>query len=126
MGKIREQVVWFASDKLVAVMPAGLDHNGLRPDRPGTLNIEPPVANDPDVARVQRPADVGLGFRQGPAGDLVPVREVVGEPPEWEVVPQPVMPQLDLRPGPDVPGQKSDGRAAPLAAQGILDARQDS
>ena len=80
-------------------MPARRDDDGLRANGTGTLHIQRRIANDPDVSRIDRLADMPLCFVQGPsATNIVAISKAIREAAERKVIPKAEMPQLDLRP----------------------------
>lgn len=97
-------------------------------DRPGALNVERGIADDPDAFRRDVRADEAMHLAEGFTGDVVAVEVMVAEPAEREMFEQAEMSQLGPCSRPHVARQQTDGDvlALPEFHEQLRDAGQHS
>ena len=87
---------------------AGGDGDGLRADGPRAGDVVRGVAEDEDALGREVDAVAGVGARLGEMAELVAVGVIVGVGAKLEVMPDAVVPQLDLRAAGEIAGEQGE------------------
>ena len=88
---------------------SGRHRQTARGDCTGTRDIQRRVPHHQNLIPGQRSPEQLRAPALGDVRDLVSILMIVPEPSRPKLLPEMVMPQLDLRPKPDIAGQEADG-----------------
>ena len=82
------------------------DGDGMGANGPGAFHIRGSVADDPDVVRGVFPVQVPARLIERDAGHVVPIKAIIPETAEFEMMIQFVMQQLQIGPATKIAGQQ--------------------